>query len=164
MFFEAILTVAKNKEKRRHCQAVCQERWRDRARRPESIPSLFILRILWPIDIVLVDCHECYGRKILEWSMCIKIQYLDFHRDPSNKKKELEMGCVSPQSSLTDCCSTDVVEYKRCQFVKSSISAVHLLLGNQLKSPLSEGLLNSRCLNHEYCGRHLLEVQSFWGV
>ena len=45
-----------------------------------------------------------------------------FHRDPSKKKKkELEMGSVSPQSSLTDCCSNWCGGiHKRCRFVKEA--------------------------------------------
>ena len=90
-----------------------------------------------------------------------------FHRDPSKKKKKkLEMGSVAPQSSLIDCCSKWCGGiHKRCRLVKrSSMSAVHLLIGNQVKSPLSEGLLNSRYLDHEYYSRHLLEIWSFWAV
>ena len=88
-----------------------------------------------------------------------------FHRDPSKKKKELEMGSVAPQSGLIDCCSNWCGGiHKRCRLVKrSSMPAVHLLIDNQHKSPLSEGLLNSRYLDHEYYSRHLLEVRSFWG-
>lgn len=85
----------------------------------KAFPSFVYTRILWPIDIVLVDCHECYGRKILEWSMYIKIQYLDSIGIPQKNKKwkrknkcrrgkrkwDQGMGSLSPQSYLTDCCS-----------------------------------------------------------
>lgn len=54
----------------------------------KAFPPFVYTRILWPIDIVLVDCHECYGRKILEWSMYIKIQYLDSIGILPKKKKK----------------------------------------------------------------------------
>lgn len=130
----------------------------------KAFPSFVYTRILWPMDIVLVDCHECYGRKILEWSMCIKIQYLDSIGIPQKKKRIGNGLCISTIQSHWLLFQLMWWIHKRYRLVKRSlISAVHLLLGNQLKSPLSEGLLNSRCPDHEYCSRHL-EVWSFWGV
>ena len=52
----------------------------------KAFPSSVYTGVLWPIDTVLLDCREGYGREILERSMYIKIQCLDFTGIPRNKK------------------------------------------------------------------------------
>ena len=111
MFFEAILFVTEQREEEALSGGLSEE-VKGQSSEAWKHSRLVYTRILWPMDRVLVDCHDCYGRKILEWSMCIKIQYLDSIGIPQ-KKKELEMGSVSPQSSLTDCCSNWCGEYTR---------------------------------------------------
>lgn len=75
----------------------------------KAFPSFVDTRILWPMDIVLVDCHECYGRKILEWPVYIKIQYLDSIGIPQKKKSEKRKNKCRrekrkwDESHLTDC-------------------------------------------------------------
>lgn len=119
MFSEATFFVTEQREEESLSGSLSEDMKGPSQEALKAFPSFVYTRILWPIDIVLVDCHECYGRKILEWSMYIKIQYLDSIGIPQKKKKvkkkewmnegkrklDQEMGSLSPQSHLTDCCS-----------------------------------------------------------
>lgn len=80
MLFEATRFVIEQREEE-SLSGSLSETWRELARGPESIPFFCLYyNIVTYRQIVLVDCHECYGRKILEWSMHIKDTIPGFHR------------------------------------------------------------------------------------
>lgn len=87
MFSEATLFVIEQREEESLSGSLSEDMKGLSQEALKAFPSFVYTRILLPIDIVLVDCHECYGRKILEWSMYIKIQYLDSIGIPQKKTK-----------------------------------------------------------------------------
>lgn len=129
----------------------------------KAFPSFVYTRILWPIDIVLVDCHECYGRKILEWSMYIKIQYLD-SVGITKKKKKIIIRSGNGLSISMNLHDLIWLTWQNTQEMLVNTKNVSNCSTSCTCYPLSEGLLNSERPDHDYLGRHLSEVlNGFWG-